>query len=153
MKFNKFNQEGYHDPTPYQAFTNIEAERRAERRPSSASQRAYRPLVYICSPYSDDILNNERKARVYSKFAVRQGAIPVTPHLLYPQFMNENDPADRELGMFFGLVLLSKCEQMWVFGSKISSGMAREIYKAETKGMAIRYFTEDCEEVQHGQRP
>lgn len=150
MKFSKFNAEGYPDPTAYEAFTHIEAERRAAGRPSSAA-RVYRPLVYICSPYSEDILNNERKARVFSKFAVRQGMIPVTPHLLYPQFLDENDPADRELGLFFGIVLLTKCEQVWVFGSHISCGMAREIYKAETKGILIRYFTEDCEEVNlHG---
>lgn len=150
MGINKYNQEGYHDPTVYEALTHIEAQRREERRQALLSrQRTYRPLVYICSPYSDDILNNERKARVFSKFAVRQGMIPLTPHLLYPQFMDENDPAERELGLFFGMVLLSKCEQVWVFGSRISSGMVKEIYKAECKGIPVRYFTEDCVEVTH----
>ena len=51
--------------------------------------------------------------------------------------------------MFFGMVLLSKCEQVWVFGSRISSGMAKEIYKAECKGIPVRYFTGDCVEVTH----
>lgn len=154
MKFSKYNSEGYYDPTTYEALTNIEKARKAtqaEQRASKVVPRTYRPLVYICSPYSDDILNNERKARVFSKFAVRQGMIPVTPHLLYPQFMDERNPAERELGLFFATVLLSKCEQVWVFGSRISKGMAREICKAETKGIPVRYFTEDCEEVQHGQ--
>ena len=32
----------------------------------------------------------------------------------------------------------------------ISSGMAAEIYKAETRGMPIRYFTEEMEEIRHG---
>lgn len=153
LKYNKFNHEGYYDPTPYQAFTNMEMERRAARQVLTAGHRNYRPMVYICSPYADDILNNERKARVFSKFAVRQGAMPVTPHLLYPQFMDERDPADRELGLFFGLVLLTKCDQVWVFGSRISHGMACEIKKAETKGIPVRYFTEDCEEIKHGQKP
>lgn len=152
MKFNKFNHEGYYDPTPYQAFTNMEMERRAARQLPAVSHHIYRPMVYICSPYADDILNNERKARVFSKFAVKQCAMPVTPHLLYPQFMDERNPTDRELGLFFGLVLLSKCDQVWVFGSMISSGMAREIRKAKAKGIPIRYFTEDCEEVADGPR-
>ena len=66
MGINKYNPEGYHDPTVYEALTHIEAERREERRQALLSrQRTYRPLVYICSPYSDDILNNERKARVF----------------------------------------------------------------------------------------
>lgn len=99
-----------------------------------------------------DILNSERKARVFSKFAVKQDTIPVTPHLLYPQFMNENDPEDRERALFFGLVLLGKCDQIWVFGSQITKGMAREIRKAQAKGIRVRYFTEDCKEVYHGPR-
>ena len=150
MGINKYNLEGYHDPTVYEALTHIEAERREERRHALISrQRTYRPLVYICSPFSDDFLNNERKARVFSKFAVRQGMIPLTPHLLYPQFMDENNPSEWELGLFFGMVLLSKCEQVWVFGSRISSGMVKEIDKAERNGIPVRYFTEDCVEVTH----
>ena len=145
MKFDRYNREGYPDPTPYEAFTNIEAERKA-RAPAVPAKR-WRPLVYICSPYSDDILNNERKARVFSRFAVRKGAIPIAPHLLYPQFLDENDPRDRELGLFFGLVLLTKCEEVWVFGGRVSPGMAREIEKAKSKAIPIRYFNEDCKEV------
>ena len=41
----------------------------------------------------------------------------------------------------------SKCEQLWVFGGAISTGMAAEIEKAEKRDMVIRYFTEGCEEV------
>jgi hypothetical protein len=145
MKFNRYNKEGYPDPTPYEAFTKMESERKA--RAPAVSAKRWRPLVYICSPYSDDILNNERKARVFCKFAVREGAIPIAPHLLYPQFLDENNPRDRELGLFFGLVMLTKCEQVWVFGSRVSSGMSKEICKAESKSIPIRYFNEDCQEV------
>ena len=105
--------------------------------------------MYICSPYSDDILNNERKARVFCKFAVQQGVIPIAPHLLYPQFLDDSDPAERELGLFFGIVLLTKCEEIWVFGTHVSAGMAAEIAKAESREIPIRYFSEDCQEV-HG---
>ena len=43
-------------------------------------------------------------------------------------------------------MLLTKCEQMWVFGSVISSGMRAEIAKAEKKNIPVRYFTEDLKE-------
>ena len=46
-------------------------------------------------------------------------------------------------------VLLTKCSEVWVFGRRISSGMAAEIYKAETRGMPIRYFTEEMEAVSY----
>lgn len=45
------------------------------------------------------------------------------------------------------MVFLSKCEEIWVFGDKISSGIQVEIDKATRKNMKIRYFTEECEEV------
>lgn len=140
MGISKFNSEGYHDPTTYEALTKIEKEEKA-------AKRAYRPLVYICSPFAGDEERNMEKARRYSRFAVRQACIPVAPHLLFPQFMDDSVPAERSISLFMGMVLLGKCEQVWVFGSTISVGMAAEIEKAEKKNMLIRYFTEELEEV------
>ena len=139
MGINKYNSEGYYDPTVYEALSNIEKEEKAAR-------RVYRPLVYICSPYAGDVERNVNMARTYSRFAVRNTCIPITPHLLYPQFMDDGSPAERELALFMGMVLLTKCEQMWVFGSVISSGMRAEIVKAEKKNIPVRYFTEDLKE-------
>lgn len=48
---------------------------------------AYLPLVYVCSPYAGDVETNVKNAKRYSRFAVDENAIPVTPHLLYPQFI------------------------------------------------------------------
>ena len=140
MGISKFNSEGYSDPTSHAALSGIRREERAAR-------RAYRPLVYICSPFAGDVENNVNMARVYSRFAVRNACIPIAPHLLFPQFLDDGKPAERAIGMFMGMVLLGKCEQLWVFGSTISTGMAAEIEKAEKRDMPVRYFTENCEEV------
>lgn len=148
MSIDKRNHEGYYDPTTYEALTNVERERFARAHPLAVKQ--FRPLVFVCSPYAGDIPGNTERARKYSRFAIEQGCIPIAPHLLYPQFLDETQKDERELGLFIGLVLLSKCAQLWVFGSHISSGMAQEIYKAETKGIPIRCFTEDMEEIRHG---
>lgn len=59
----------------------------------------------------------------------------------------EDLPGKRELGLFFGMVWLGKCDELWVFGSNISSGMSKEISKAKERGIPIRYFTKYCEEV------
>ena len=64
MGINKYNSEGYYDPTVYEAFSHIEKEEKAAR-------RVYRPLVYICSPYAGDVERNVNMARLYSCFAVR----------------------------------------------------------------------------------
>lgn len=134
MGISKFNSEGYYDPTAHEAVRNMEKE-----------QKKWRPLVYICSPYSGEVEQNTQKARYYSRFAVDQGAIPLAAHLLFPQFMSETD--ERELALFMDLVLMGKCEQVWVFGETISPGMETEIAKAKKRDMTIRYFTEDCEEI------
>ena len=140
MGISKYNSEGYTDHTVYEALSHIEKEEKAVR-------RVYRPLVYICSPYAGDVKQNVNMARVYSRFAVKNTCIPLTPHLLYPQFMDDGSPAERELALFMGLVLLTKCEQVWVFGGVISAGMAAEIAKAEKRKIPVRYFTEELEEV------
>lgn len=135
MAISKFNCEGYFDPTTYEALSNVEREEKAAR---------YRPLVYICSPFSGDISGNMDKAKKYSRFAVDQKAIPLAPHLLFPQFMDEE--TERELAVFMDMVLLGRCKEVWVFGSHISDGMAAEIEKAKRKQIKIRYFSEDCKE-------
>ena len=104
-------------------------------------------LVFICSPFAGDMEGNARRAREYSRFAVAQDYIPIAPHLLFPQFLEETDPAGRALGISFGLVLQALCREMWVFGDVISKGMAAEIKKAKERGIPIRYFTEHCVEV------
>ena len=90
MSINKFNSEGYYDPTAYEAMTTVEKEEKA--------LRAFRPIVYICSPYAGDVSKNVENARNYSRFAVDKGYIPVAPHLLFPQFLNDNNTKERQLG-------------------------------------------------------
>lgn len=140
MSIDKYNAEGYYDPTAYEAMTIIEKEERA--------LRAFRPIVYICSPYAGDTESNIKAAQKYSRFAVNKGYIPIAPHLLFPQFMNDADPTERKLGLFFGNALMSKCSEVWVFGERISAGMEAEIKRARWKNYRLRYFSESCEEVQ-----
>lgn len=139
MSISKYNSEGYPDPTAFGALSSIENEARA--------LRAFRPIVYICSPFAGDIEKNVAAARTYSRFAVEQGYIPIAPHLLFPQFLNDTDPKERELGLFFGNAIMSKCSEIWVFGNHISSGMEAEIKRAKWKNYRLRYFTENLEEV------
>jgi hypothetical protein len=134
---DKRNIEGYADPTAYGALSAIEREERAKQ---------HLPLVYIASPFAGDTVLNTANARGYCKFAVSKGCIPLAPHLHYPQFMDDSDRSQRELGLRFALVLLCKCDELWVFGTP-SEGMSREIAKARKRNMPIRYFNIKCEEI------
>jgi hypothetical protein len=130
------NSEGYPDPTAAEALSNV-----------ARSEKAYLPLVYIASPFAGFTEQNIKRARGYCGFAVGRGCIPFAPHLHYPQILDDSDKAQRELGIRFALILLGKCDELWVFGDKVSEGMSREIAKAKRRGMPIRYFSHKCEEV------
>ena len=138
MENEMYNSEGYLDPTCYEALSKIEKENAVRR---------FRPMVYICSPYSGDIESNVANARRYSRFAVAQGMIPIAPHLLFPQFMDDRNAHERDLALFMDLAILSKCAELWIFGSHISAGMNIEIQRATSRNQIIRHFTENCEEV------
>jgi len=75
MAISKYNAEGYYDPTTYAALINIENEEKRAR---------FRPIVYICSPYSGAVESNIFNARRYCRFAVDRGCIPIAPHLVLP---------------------------------------------------------------------
>lgn len=134
----KFNNEGYADPTAFEALNRIEQEERESR---------YRPIVYICSPFSGKEHENKINARKYCRFALEKHTIPFAPHLLFPQFMDDTLGEERQTAMFMNYVMLTKCVELWVFGGNISEGMAQEIMWAKRRHMPIRYFTEKMEEV------
>ena len=139
---SKRNSEGYSSPTEYEALTRIEKEEKV-----AAKAAAFRPVVYICSPYSGDTERNVENARRYSRFAVDRHYLPITPHIYFTQFMDDNVPEERNTAIFMNWVLMSKCVELWVFGETISSGMKAEIERAKRKKMKIRYFTEELEET------
>lgn len=134
------NLEGYLDPTASIAFQNILREERAKR-------LGFMPLVYICSPYAGDVEHHLQNARRYCAFAVRQKALPIAPHLFFPQFMGEETAETRELALHMGLILLAHCKEVWYFGDRISSGMKKELNRARWRSIPIRHFTDDCREV------
>ncbi|QOQ39380.1 DUF7768 domain-containing protein [Trueperella pecoris] len=136
LGFSPHSIEGYPDPTAYRALKNLQ---RAEY--------GYRPLVYICSPYSGDVEANMELAQTFCAHAVARCKIPLAPHLLFPQFMDDNDPETRELAMFFNRILLSKCEAIWVYTARVSVGMRVEIEWAHHFDLPIKYFDADFEEV------
>ena len=137
-----YNKEGYYSPTEFEALSRIRhIEKEAQKR------QAHRPIVYICSPYAGDTNQNIENARKYSRYAVDSGYLPITPHIYFTQFMDDCDPKERKTALFMNNVLLSRCKELWVFGSVISKGMKAEIKLAKKKRIKIRYFTDEMRET------
>ena len=134
------NVEGYMDVVPYQAITNIEREMKA--------RAGFRPLVYICAPFSGAIERNKKRATEFAAFAYKNGCIPMTPHLLF-SFMDDGKVEECVSALHMDMVLMGKCKEVWVLsGNGITPGMHKEIKKATSWGKNIRYFNNDFTEVE-----
>lgn len=108
-------------------------------------------LIYIASPYAGDIEKNVAFAQRACRYAIHQGYIPIAVHLLYPQMLDDGEPAERELGLQLGQQLLRRCDELWVCGDRISSGMAREISEANHLSIPVKNI--GAHEIQKEQLP
>lgn len=134
------NSEQYPDPTAGTAISNII---RDEKRVNKSNLQ----WVYIASPYKGDTAQNTMRAKRYARFVARQCFVPVCPHIYFTQFLDDNNKDECEVGLFLGLQMLKRCNQIFVFGSFISEGMQKEIDFAKKHNIPIRYFNIKCEEV------
>ncbi len=82
-------------------------------------------LIFVCSPFQGK-QENLIKAREYCKLVMAAGFIPIAPHLIYPQFLDDHDKAQRNAGLEAGLLLLRKCDELWYWGEE-TEGMTKEI--------------------------
>ena len=65
--------------------------------------------AYIISPYAGDIEANVAFAIRCCRMAIQQGHTPIAVHLLYPQILDDQNPAEREKGLELGLNILRHC--------------------------------------------
>ena len=100
-----------------------------------------RKKVFICSPFRGDMEGNARRAAAYSRMACEEGHLPIAPHLLFPQFLNEGIEEERRLGIAMGMELLALCDEVWVF-EEATEGMAAEIAYATEQGGKLQRMSE-----------
>lgn len=139
----------YYDPTAGKALSKVMKEhQQAEREKwQRLFEFKHRPKVYVVSRYAGDVEANTAAAVHYCRYVIEKRCIPVASHLLYPQMLNDNDTAERELGLMFGLALLTICDEVWCFGVEQSPGMVQEIKEAKRLNKRVRFFTTRMEEI------
>ena len=148
------NGEGYNDPTAGAAIGSVMKEYKQERRKQwqRETEIKERPKVYVVSRYAGDVSKNVEAARKYCRMVTDAKRIPLASHLLYPQFLNDDDPVERQLGTMFGMALLAMCDEVWVFGKEHSTGMQAEIVEARRLGKPIRFMVDKAEVQNESQR-
>ena len=100
-------------------------------------------LVYISSPLRGDMEKNMEKAKDYCAYAASCGVIPLAPHTIFTQYLNDTVPEQREQGLRMGHELLERCDELWVMGDTISQGMKDEIGLATFLQLPILYVSDD----------
>jgi len=96
--------------------------------------------VYVCHPFADDPAGNTERVRGLSRQLVALGVMPVAPHLYLPHFLDE--ATEREQALRFCLELVDTCDEVRVFGGRVTAGMKREVEYAKRRGIPVRFETE-----------
>ncbi|MCE9635786.1 MAG: DUF4406 domain-containing protein [Planctomycetes bacterium] len=94
--------------------------------------------IFVCSPYRGDVAANVEIARAACREVLRAGDAPLVPHLLYPDVLDDDVPAERSLGIEAGRCWLAMANEVLVVGP-ITAGMREEIATAEALGIPVRY--------------
>lgn len=104
--------------------------------------------VFVCSPLRGDYERNLELAKRACLCISRMGDAPFAPHVLYTQFLDDNNPNDRDSGIESGIMFLRTCDQLVYFGDHISFGMEQEIQVARECHIPIVHMTwEEVDEV------
>lgn len=104
--------------------------------------------IFVCSPYAGNpsclylYKDHLEIARKISKVISLEGNIPIAPHLIFPQFLDDTNKKERNLGIKYGLELLKMCDEIFVYRAccGISKGMKIELEEAKKLGIPITYY-------------
>lgn len=118
---------------------------------SKTRKEGYKPLVYVCAPYSGNIKQNKKLAKLYAQIVYSLNYMPLTPHFLFP-FLNNNNPKEKYDAMAMDIILLSKCDEVWIFGGVISKGMEKELQVAAKWKKVVRRLSDE-EIKRHAEKP
>ena len=129
------NSEGYSDPTAYRAIRNC----------SKNISGGFMPIVLIYSMEKDP---EEKLAKTATCHALRHGYIPITPQLICIDCVHKGKRADQVNAGTMILILLTKCNELWICGNTYDSFAPRLIDKASQRGTRIRFFSSEMKEAQ-----
>jgi len=96
--------------------------------------------IYVCHAFSDDPDCNAARVAEICKALVDSGYVPMAPQLYLPRFVDE--ATERERALRLGIDLLDGCDELRVYGGRITEGMRGEIEHAEARGIPVRLAQE-----------
>jgi|GEM_PF-3247385 len=104
--------------------------------------------IYVCSPLSapteDGIKKNMTRAKAYmQELSTKLHCRAIAPHAFLPEFLDDNRPEERAMGMALGTMFLETCDALVICGDRISKGMEAEIKHALSKEIPVLVYIEE----------
>lgn len=97
--------------------------------------------IFVCSPFRGTsvfgVADNHDMAERACRYVIAQWHAPFAPHLFYPIFLRDGDTLERECGLRCAQAWLEACDEVWTFGSRLTSGMETEVVLATRIGKLV----------------
>ena len=90
------------------------------------------PIVIVESPYAGDIEANLAYAREACANCLTRGEIPYASHLFFPQFLDDLQPVEREIGMTAGYAFWRNASKIVFY---LDRGMSNGMRRAKTRAI------------------
>lgn len=106
-------------------------------------------IIYIAHPISGDIQGNLEKIRQIARHLnlTEPDIIPFAPYWFDCHVLDDNNPLERDRGIkndraFFERGLI---DEVWLYGDRISNGMAAEVALAISNGIPVFSKTKETQ--------
>jgi hypothetical protein len=100
-------------------------------------------IVYMAHPVSGDVEANLKRAKKWIKWieANHSNVAVVANWIIECEIWDDDDPAQRAAGLRRDLAIIKRCDELWMVGPRVSSGMAQERDQALQFGLRVRDLT------------
>ena len=116
---------------------------RLQRQRDESGGRTRMWRVFTCHKFSSDRAGSIKALRHICRALVQEGCLPLSPQLVFPQYIDED--RERDLAMRLCQELIRTSDELRVFGSELTPGMRVEISYAELLGIPVRYVSTAAE--------
>jgi hypothetical protein len=95
--------------------------------------------VIVESPYAGDTARNIEYAKECCLDCIKRGEVPFASHLFFPQFLDDNNPDHRTIGVHMGYDFWEKAEEIVFYTDLgLSPGMEKALAKAFMEGKLVK---------------
>jgi len=101
-------------------------------------------IVYVAHPVAGNVEQNLAEVKRICAELHSKEIYPIAPYWMMLQYQDDAKPEQRALGIAYNMLYFHRnfFHELWLYGDRISKGMAEEIEMAEYYGIPVRPKTE-----------